>query len=120
MYITRAMLQEHGATPLCTACALGTGAHSPECRARFEKQYNWENAFAAPAATTAAAAVTAGEAAELVAAAQPASTPPPGASSSSSSVVVAAPSAAAVSQSVPVVGVGSQAQSSSVDSSMAV
>ena len=33
-YITHQALDKHGRTPLCTRCALGTGAHSSECRAR--------------------------------------------------------------------------------------
>ena len=35
-YITNHALDKHGRTPLCTKCALDTGAHSSECRARFE------------------------------------------------------------------------------------
>ena len=35
-YITNQALDKHGRTPLSTRCALGTGAHSSECRARFE------------------------------------------------------------------------------------
>ena len=35
-YITDQVLDKHGRTPLCTRCALGTEAHTSECRARFE------------------------------------------------------------------------------------
>ena len=35
-YITNQVLDKHGRAPLCTRCALGTEAHSSECRARFE------------------------------------------------------------------------------------
>ena len=35
-YITNQVLDNHGRAPLCTRCALGTEAHSSECRARFE------------------------------------------------------------------------------------
>ena len=35
-YITNQVLDKHDRTPLCTRCALGTEAHSSECRARFE------------------------------------------------------------------------------------
>ena len=30
------MLDQHGRTPLCTRCSLGTGSHSSDCGARFE------------------------------------------------------------------------------------
>ena len=35
-YITNQMLDQHGRTPLCTRCSLGTGSHSSDCRPRFE------------------------------------------------------------------------------------
>ena len=35
-YITNQMLDQHGRTPLCTSCSLGTRSHSSDCRARFE------------------------------------------------------------------------------------
>ena len=35
-YITNHMLDQHGRTPLCTRCSLGTGSHSSDSRARFE------------------------------------------------------------------------------------
>ena len=45
-YITNQALDKHGRTPLCTRCALGTGAHSSECRARFEVTWTKELAEA--------------------------------------------------------------------------
>ena len=45
-YITNQALDKHGRTPLCTRCALGTGAHLSECRARFEAIWTKELAEA--------------------------------------------------------------------------
>ena len=45
-YITNQALDKHGRTPLCTRCALGTGAHSSECRARCEAIWTKELAEA--------------------------------------------------------------------------
>ena len=45
-YITNQMLNQHGRTPLCSRCVLGTGAHSSECRARFEAIWTKELAEA--------------------------------------------------------------------------
>ena len=40
------MLDQHGRTPLCTICSLGTGSHSSDCRARFEAIWTKELAEA--------------------------------------------------------------------------
>ena len=40
------MLDQHGRTPLCTRCSLGTGSHSSDCRARFEAIWTKELAEA--------------------------------------------------------------------------
>ena len=45
-YITNQVLDKHGRTPLCTRCALGTEAHSSECRARSEIVWTKESAEA--------------------------------------------------------------------------
>ena len=45
-YITNQALNKHGRTPHCTRCALGTGAHSSEYRARFEDIWTKELAEA--------------------------------------------------------------------------
>ena len=45
-YITNQMLDQHGRTPLCTRCSLGTGSHSSDCRARFEATWTMELAEA--------------------------------------------------------------------------
>ena len=45
-YITNQMLDQHGRTPLCTRCSLGTGSHSSDCRARFEAIWTRELAEA--------------------------------------------------------------------------
>ena len=45
-YITNQALNKHGRTPHCTRCALGTGAHTSECRARFEAMWTKELAEA--------------------------------------------------------------------------
>ena len=46
MYITNQMLDQHGRTPLCTRCSLGTRAPSSDCRTRFEAIWNKELAEA--------------------------------------------------------------------------
>ena len=43
---TNQMLDQHGRTPLCTRCSLGTGSHSSDCRARFESIWTKELAEA--------------------------------------------------------------------------
>ena len=45
-YITNQILDQHGRTPFCTRCSLGTGAHSSECRAPFEAIWTKELAEA--------------------------------------------------------------------------
>ena len=40
------MLNQHGRTPLCRRCSLGTGSHSSDCRARFEAIWTKELAEA--------------------------------------------------------------------------
>ena len=45
-YITNEMLDQHGRTPLCTRCALSTGAYLSECRARSEAIWTAEFAEA--------------------------------------------------------------------------
>ena len=41
-FITNQLLDQHGRTPLCTRCSLGTGSHSSECRVRFESIWTKE------------------------------------------------------------------------------
>ena len=41
-YIRNQMLDQHGRTPPCTRCSLGTGSHSSDCRARFESIWTKE------------------------------------------------------------------------------
>eukprot|EP00971_Amphidinium_carterae_P348914 6490741-Amphidinium_carterae.1 len=41
LYITRAMMEEHGATPGCKACRERTGPHTASCRTRFERLYGF-------------------------------------------------------------------------------
>ena len=45
-YITSQRLYQHGRTPLCTECSLGTGSHSSDCRVRFESTWTRELAEA--------------------------------------------------------------------------
>ena len=45
-YITNQMLDQHGRTPLCIRCSLGTGSYSSDCRTRFEAIWTRELAEA--------------------------------------------------------------------------
>ncbi|CAK0902772.1 unnamed protein product [Prorocentrum cordatum] len=62
-YITRALIDKYGWTPMCPRCVTGMGSHSEECRKRIENELRKEEmaraaAEAAPSSAAAGAAPT--------------------------------------------------------------
>ncbi|CAK0818942.1 unnamed protein product, partial [Prorocentrum cordatum] len=62
-YITRALIDKYGWTPMCPRCITGMGSHSEECRKRIENELRKEEmaraaAEAAPSSAAAGAAPT--------------------------------------------------------------